>query len=92
VSKATLSAIEDAIRAHYEDCLKEDTDQQPGMIVDWFAAWTVHAIVDVDGAGPVSGYANWWAGADTNPNGQAHLAHWVGDEISSVIPGPDDET
>lgn len=86
-----MQAVEDAIRAHYEACLAEDADKQPGMIIDWVVGWTVHALVDVEGAGTVPGYANWWAGADTNPNGQAHLAHWVGDEIGSVIPGPDDD-
>ena len=90
MSKATLDAIADAIRAHYEANLEDQPDKQPGMIVDWMVGWTVHAIVDVDGD-LLSGYANWWAGADTNPNGQAHLAHWIGEEISSVIAGTDDD-
>lgn len=91
MSKATLQAVEDAIQAHYEACLTEESDAQPGMVIDWVIGWTVHAIVDVEGHGPTSGYANWWAGADTNPNGQAHLAHWIGDEVSAGIAGPDDD-
>jgi hypothetical protein len=91
MSRETLQAIEAAIQAHYQDCLTGQPETPPGMMIDWLVGWTVHALVDIPGEGPSSGYANWWAGDDTNPNGQAHLAHWIGEEISSVIPGAGDD-
>lgn len=91
MSRETLQTIEAAIQAHYEDCLREQPDQEQGMMVDWVVGWTVHALVDIPGEGPSSGYANWWAGADTNPNGQAYLAQWVGTEIAVAVSGVDDD-
>ena len=97
MSEKTLRDIETAIQAHYDDMLQYETGEtaQRGMIVDWVVGWTVHGIVDVEDVDgvvrPVSGYANWWTGSDTNPNGQAHLAQWVGEEISMSIGGPDDD-
>lgn len=92
MSEQTLRNLEKAIEEHYADELTyQSEDKQRGMIVDWVVGYTVHAlvdVVDVDGVTrPVSGYANWWTGADTNPNGQAHLAHWVGEEIAMGIGG-----
>lgn len=90
MSEKTLRDLERAIEAHYEDELRELPDTPKGMVVDWVVGYTVHGIVEVEDK-PVSGYANWYAAADTNPNGCAHLAHWVGDEISMVIGGGYDE-
>lgn len=91
MSKETLRELEKAIEAHYEDEVKDAEPGQKGMVIDWVVGYTVHGIVDVPGEGPVGGYANWYIAADTNPNGAAHLAHWVGDEIACVIGGGYDE-
>lgn len=90
MSEQTLRDLEKAVEAHYEDMLKEQTDTPKGMVIDWVVGFTVHGVVPVDGT-PVSGYANWYVSSDSNPNATAHLAHWVGDEISMIIGGSEDD-
>lgn len=86
MSADTLRGIEDAIRAHFEDTLDEESNEsrRSAVIIDWIAAYTISNIVDVDGR-QVVGFHNEYTSPDTNPNSQAHLAQWASDQIAFVL-------
>ena len=93
MSAETLRGIEDALRAHFESTLDEDsrTERSGAVIVDWIAAYTISNIVDVDGRAVV-GFHNEYTSPDTNPNSQAHLARWAAKQVADVLdPATDDE-
>ena len=93
MSDATLRAVEDALRAHFESTLDADSSEsrRSAVIIDWIAAYTISNIVDVDGR-QVVGFHNEYTSPDTNPNAQSHLAQWASDQIAFVLdPNADDD-
>jgi hypothetical protein len=92
VSAATLSALEDAIRAHFASTFDEDTrdERRTAVVIDWVVAFTVSNIVEVDGR-KVVGFHNEYTSPDTNPNSQVALAQWASDEIADILHPPRDD-
>ena len=76
MSRETLTAIEDAIRAHIRD-VDEDDDTKP-VLKDWIIAFaTEHIVTFEEGETPSLSTVNDYTASDGDPNAQIGLAHWL---------------
>lgn len=86
MSAATVQAIEDAIVAHFNDSIDDDstTSRRGAVVLNWVAGYTLSNIVEVDGK-TVVGYLNEHVAPGGDPNAAVALARWVGADIATVL-------
>ncbi|WP_282824179.1 hypothetical protein [Gulosibacter sediminis] len=86
MSRQSLAALEDAIRAHFE----EEQDE-PGVVSAWVVAVEIQALQsDDDTLDPVY-HRNDYAVSAGSPNTMLGLTAWVGGTVEATAWGDDTE-